>query len=181
VEVDAQFLTSHELVRPWRRATFLAIGIATVELLVIIGVGVKLLAKPVSHVIQQEAVSVATPKAATTPEPKALKQAIHRMNAPAGRARPRGHLRIMVFNGNGRSGAAGSEASRLSHLGYKIAGATNASHQDYATSVVMYRPGYRAEGLRLAKDLGVKVVGPLDGIPVSALAGGQLAVVVGAR
>jgi hypothetical protein len=45
----------------------------------------------------------------------------------------------------------------------------------------MYRPGYRAEGLRLAKDLGVKVVGPLDGIAVSALDGGQLAVVVGAR
>ena len=181
MEVDAPFLTSHELVRPWRRATFLAAGIAALELLVIIGVGVMLLAKPVSHVIQQEAVSVATPRATAPPEPKALKKAIHRMKAPAGKARPRGHLRIMVFNGNGRSGAAGSEASRLSHLGYRIAGATNASHQDYATSVVMYRPGYRAEGLRLAKDLRVKVVGPLDGIAVSALDGGQLAVVVGAR
>jgi LytR cell envelope-related transcriptional attenuator len=181
VEVDAPFLTSRELIRPWRRATFLVAGVAVVELLVIVGAGVKLLAKPVSHAIQQEAVSVATPKAASTPEPKALKQAIHRMHAPAGEARPRGHLRIMVFNGNGRSGAAGSEASRLSHLGYKIAGATNASHQDYATSVVMYRPGYRSEGLRLAKDLGVRVVGPLDGIAVSALDGGQLAVVVGAR
>jgi hypothetical protein len=89
-------------------------------------------------------------------------------------------VKIMVFNGNGKSGAAGSEASRLSKLGYKIAGATNAGHQDYATSVVMYRPGFRAEGLRLAKDLGVRVVGPLDGITVSALRGGQLAVVVGA-
>jgi hypothetical protein len=181
VEVDAPFLTSRELVRPWRRATFLAAGIAAVELLVIVGVGVKLLAKPVSHVIQQEAVSVATQKAAAPTESKSLKKAIHRMSAPAGKARPRAHLRIMVFNGNGRSGAAGNEASRLSHLGYKIAGATNASHQDYASSVVMYRPGYRAEGLRLAKDLGVRVVGPLDGIAVSALDGGQLAVVVGAR
>jgi molybdopterin-guanine dinucleotide biosynthesis protein A len=86
----------------------------------------------------------------------------------------------MVFNGNGRSGAAGAEANRLSRLGYKVAGATNASHQDYATSVVMYRPGYRAEGQRLAKDLGVKVVGPLDGISAAALHGGELAVVVGA-
>ncbi len=178
--MEAPFLTSHELIRPWRRATFLAAGIAAIELLVIIGVGVKLLARPVSHVIRNEAASVATPRPAA-PEPKALKQAIHRMNAPAGKARPRNHVKIMVFNGNGRSGAAGSEASRLSHRGYKIAGAANASHQDYATSVVMYRPGFRAEGLRLAKDLGVHVVGPLDGITVSALHGGELAVVVGAR
>jgi hypothetical protein len=177
--VDAPFLTSHELIRPWRRATFVAGGVAALELLVILGVGAKMLARPVSHVIQREAVAVATPKAAA-PEPKALRQAIHRMNAPAGKARPRGHVKIMVFNGNGKAGAAGSEASRLSKLGYKIAGATNAGHQDYATSVVMYRPGFRAEGLRLAKDLGVRVVGPLDGITVSALRGGQLAVVVGA-
>jgi hypothetical protein len=178
--VDAPFLTSQELVRPWRRATFLAVAIAVAELLVIIGVGAKLLARPVAHVIQKEAVAVATPRPAA-PQPKALRQAIRRMKAPAGKARPRGHVRIMVFNGNGRAGAAGTEAARLSHLGYKVAGATNASHQDYATSVVMYRPGYRAEGLRLAKDLRVKVVGPLDGIAVSALDGGQLAVVVGAR
>ena len=39
----------------------------------------------------------------------------------------------------------------------------------------MYRPGFRAEGLRLARDLKVKVVGPLDGLPPSALTGGQLA------
>ena len=44
----------------------------------------------------------------------------------------------------------------------------------------MYRPGFRAEGVRLARDLKVKVVGPLDGIAPSALHGGQLAVVLGA-
>ncbi len=43
----------------------------------------------------------------------------------------------------------------------------------------MYRPGFRAEGLRLARDLGIKVVGPLDGIHTGALDGGQLAVIVG--
>ena len=136
--------------------------------------------KPVAHVIQREAGAVATPSV-PAPEPNALKQATKRMNAPPGKARPRGHVRIMVFNGNGQSGAAGAEAGRLTGLGYKIAGTMNAHRQDYATSVVMYRPGFRAEGLRLAKDLGVKVVGPLDGIAVSALDGGQLAVVVGAN
>jgi LytR cell envelope-related transcriptional attenuator len=177
--VDGPLLTAHDLIRPWRRATIVAGGIAAIELLLLLAAATMLLAKPVSKVIRNEAVSVAT-RPAAAPQPKALKQAIKRMNAPAGHARPRGHVRIMVFNGNGRSGAAGAEANRLSRLGYKVAGATNASHQDYATSVVMYRPGFRAEGQRLAKDLGVKVVGPLDGISAAALHGGELAVVVGA-
>ena len=101
------------------------------------------------------------------------------MNAPAGHARPRSHVRIMVLNGNGHAGAAGPRPRALQHLGYKVAGAANARRQDYATSVVMYRDGFRAEGMRLAKDLGVKVVGPLDGVRASALHGGRAAVIVG--
>jgi len=178
--VEAPFLTSHELIRPWRRATFVAGAIAAVELVLLLVAGMLLLAKPVAHVIRNEAVAVATAKPAAR-EAKALRKAIKRMNTPVGTARPRGHMRIMVFNGNGRQGAAGAEAGHLSGLGYKIAGTTNATHQNYATTVVMYRPGFRAEGLRLARDLGVKVVGPLDGIAASSLRGGQLAVVVGAR
>ena len=57
----------------------------------------------------------------------------------------------------------------------------NDRRHDYATSLVMYRPGYRPEGVRLARDLHVTVVGPLDGVPRSALNGGQLAVILGAR
>ena len=45
----------------------------------------------------------------------------------------------------------------------------------------MYRPGYRGDALRLAHDLHVKVVGPLDGMKPAALHGGQLAVLLGAR
>ena len=44
----------------------------------------------------------------------------------------------------------------------------------------MYRRGFAAEGVRLAHDLHVKVVGPLDGVKTSALHGAQLAVVLGA-
>ena len=57
----------------------------------------------------------------------------------------------MVFNGNGRSGAAGTDGGPAHSLGYKIAGTANARRQDYATSVVMYGPGFRAEGMRLAQ------------------------------
>jgi hypothetical protein len=102
------------------------------------------------------------------------------MHAPAGHARPRGHVKVMVLNGNGRAGAAGTTAGHLHGMGYRISGTANARRQDYASSVVMYVPGYRAEGIRLGKDLGVKVVAPLDGMHRSALDGGELVVIVGA-
>jgi hypothetical protein len=175
--VDAPLLTPHDLIRPWRRATLVAGGIAAIELVLLLVAGAMLVAKPLSHQIRKEARAPATTPA---PQPKKLQQAIRRMRAPAGKARPRSHVKIMVFNGNGRAGAAGTAASRIHRMGYAIAGATNARRQDYATSVVMYRPGFRAEGMRLAKDLGIKVVGPLDGIDASALDGGQVAVIVGA-
>jgi hypothetical protein len=172
--VDAPLLTPHELVRPWQRATAVAAAIAAIELVLLIGGGVFLLAKPISHAIQKEALrSVAT-------RPTKPKQAVRHATAPPATVRPRDRVRIMVFNGNGVNGAAGSTAAHLHGLGYPIAGTANASRQDYATSVVMYRPGFRAEGLRLAHEMGVKVVGPLDGIGGAALRGGDLAVIVGA-
>jgi hypothetical protein len=44
----------------------------------------------------------------------------------------------------------------------------------------MYRPGRKAEALRLAKDLRAKVVGPLDGLRVRDLMGAHVAVILGA-
>jgi hypothetical protein len=43
----------------------------------------------------------------------------------------------------------------------------------------MYRRGYRAEGLRLGRDLGISAVGPLDGLHPSDLMGAHLVVVIG--
>ncbi len=86
-----------------------------------------------------------------------------------------------MLNGNGRNGAASAEAAKLSGFGYRVPGKANAKRQDYATSVVMYRRGWEPEGLRLARDLHVKVVGPLDGMSSSSLHGAQLVVVLGAR
>jgi hypothetical protein len=173
--VDAPLLTPHELVRPWQRATAVAAAIAAIELVLLIGGGVFLLAKPISRAIQKEAA-----RAVATRPTKQPRQAARHATAPPAKVRPRGQVRIMVFNGNGVNGAAGSTAAHLHGLGYPIAGTANASRQDYATSVVMYRPGFRAEGLRLAHEMGVNVVGPLDGIGGAALHGGDLAVIVGA-
>ena len=84
------------------------------------------------------------------------------------------------MNGNGRSGAASEAATRLSNVGYSISGTGNAPRSDYATTVVMYRAGFRGEALRLAQDLHLKVVGPLDGMKPKQLLGAQVAVVLGA-
>ena len=43
----------------------------------------------------------------------------------------------------------------------------------------MYRPGYRSEATRLARDAGIKVVSPLDGLRAADLKGSQLALIVG--
>jgi hypothetical protein len=43
----------------------------------------------------------------------------------------------------------------------------------------MYRAGFRAEALRLGRDLGIGLVSPLDGLRARNLAGARLAVVLG--
>jgi hypothetical protein len=100
--------------------------------------------------------------------------------APAVAKLTRDQTKVFVLNGNGRSGAAAAAASKLQTFGYRVSATGNAARTDYANTVVMYRPGYRGDALRLAHDLHVKVVGPLDGMKASALHGGQLAVLLGA-
>lgn len=180
--MDAPFPTPHDLVRPWRRATLLAGLIAAVELVLLIAATAMLVAKPLSHAIRRHAEAVALAPSKQATQAKQAKETIRRLATPppVGKPRPRDRVRIMVLNGNGRAGAAAGEASKIHSLGYRVSGTGNARRSDYATSVVMYSRGYRAEGLRLARDLQVKVVGPLDGIRKGGLLGGQLAVVVGA-
>jgi len=175
--VDAPLTPPDTLVRPWRLATLVASLVAAVELVGLVVLGFLLLAKPLAHAIQHRA---ATSGAATTkPKPAA-----HHLVKPKSIGKPhhtRAHTGVLVLNGNGRAGAAHVEASRLQSLGYRIRGAANAARSDYATTVVMFRPRWAAEGHRLAHDLHVSVVGPLDGLRTSALHGAQLVVVLGAR
>jgi hypothetical protein len=154
-------LSADAIIRPWRTATLVASLVAAVELVLLVGAGVLLVAKPLAPVTKERAVV----------------HAIARATAPK---LTRGETAVWVFNGNGRAGAASAAAARLSGVGYRVRGKGNASRQDYATTVVMYRKGFQGEGERLAHDLHVHVVGPLDGLKPSALHGAQLAVVLGA-
>jgi LytR cell envelope-related transcriptional attenuator len=95
--------------------------------------------------------------------------------------RPRSRVAVLVLNGNGTSGVAGSTASRLLGRGYGSATATNAANDRYATSLVLYRPGWAGEADRLAKDAGIKVVAALDGRLPAGSARAQLVLILGAK
>jgi LytR cell envelope-related transcriptional attenuator len=156
--MEATFQTP-DLVRPWRRATIVASTVAALML----------------HNHAVAAAKTAATKPAATPAP-----VHHHAVAVAKPSLSRAQTKVLVLNGNGEDGAAHLAATKLAALGYKIAGAANAKRDDYATTVVMYAPGFAAEGKRLEQDLHAKVVGPLDGMTQAALDGGQVAVILGA-
>ena len=178
--MDAPLPSPDAIIRPWRTATLVASLVAAVELVLLIGAALLLLAKPLAHAVRHHAEAAALAPAATVKKP-ASHTAARRHAAAAKPRHLRTQTRVLVLNGNGRTGAASTAAARLSGLGYRVPAKGNAKRQDYATTVVMYRKGWAAEGARLARDLHVKVVGPLDGLSSHALHGAQLAVVLGAR
>src|SRR6476646_7875291 len=176
--MDAPLPAPDALIRPWRTATLVASLVAAIELVLLLVAAVLLLAKPLSHAMRQQAEAAAFK---TPTHAKHAAKPVHRVRQVAVKAKlPRGKTNVWVLNGNGRNGAAGAEASKLSAVGYRIKGTANAVRTDYATTVVMYRPGFRGEGLRLAHDLHLKVVGPLDGLKPAAMHGAQLVVLLGA-
>jgi hypothetical protein len=65
---------------------------------------------------------------------------------------------VMVLNGNGRTGSAAAAAHQLRARGYR---------------------GYAAEAVRLARDLHVHIVSPLDGMRPARLMGAHLVLIVG--
>lgn len=178
--MDAPLNAPDALIRPWRTATLVASLVAAIELVLLIGAALLLVAKPLAHAVRQHAQAAAL---APAHKHNAAAPVVHHVKKHVV-AKPklsRAATGIFVFNGNGRSGAASTTAAHLAGMGYAIRGKGNAKRHDYATTVVMYERGYEAEGRRLARDLHVHVVGPLDGVTRAALHGGQLAVVLGVR
>jgi hypothetical protein len=176
--VDSTLPPGIDGIRTWRRATLLAGSVAAVEfvLVVVLAAIVVTHAFPGSgapHPTLATRATIARVRPVSAPAVKAA-------SVPATRLIPPDRVRIVVLNGNGLSGAAATAATGLRRRGYRIAGVANAAHQNYPTSLILYRPGYRPEGMRLARELGIHVVGPLDGMSLSALRGGELAVILGA-
>ncbi len=148
------------LVQPWRTATLVAVGVAAVELLLVIA----LLLGSTGHA-----------SAATETKPSARHDAAP---APA-RMLARSKMRILILNGNGIDGAAASESAMVKSLGYRVAAVGNAARSDYGRSTVLYPRGRVREARRLARDVGIKLVGPLDGISRARMRHATVAVILG--
>ena len=174
--MDHPLTAPDELIRPWRLAAYIAGAIAVAELLLLLVIGGGALVESVSHRVQLAARERAlAPVAPETRKPVARKQ------TPVAAAKtPRGRTVVMVLNGNGRTGAAASAASRVRARGYRVGTVGNASRTDFARSLVMYKPGFAGEARRLAKDLRVQHIGPLDGIRTRDLGGAQIVFILGA-
>lgn len=160
-----------DLAAPWRTRALVAAAVAAVELLLLAGIGLTLLAKVLlPHVERAARAHVLKPVAQPT-RPKHVMPTAPRL--------ARSETSVLVLNGIGRTGAAADMAARVHGLTYVISSVGNAPRADGGATVVMYRPGFRGEGERLARDLRIKAVGPLDGMHVKDLMGAHLALIVG--
>jgi LytR cell envelope-related transcriptional attenuator len=156
-----------DLIRPWRRATIAVTAIAAIELIALAAVAVALLGNPLArHLRESAAVASTTRKRANLPAP-AKKPIL-----------PRSDISVMVMNGNGVAGAAHIAADKVGAHGYLVGNVGNAPGSSPRT-LVMYRPGYAAEGTRLGRDLHVRVVRPLDGMRPAQLLGAHLVLILG--
>lgn len=160
------------LIRPWRTAAYIAVAIAVTELLLLIVIGGGALMGALSDRLQ-----LAAQERVLAPAPQAKPAARKPASAPVAKV-PRSRTVVMVLNGNGRTGAAAAAASRVQSRGYKVGTVGNAPRQ-VSRSLVMYKPGFAGEGQRLAKDLGVRLVTPLDGMRAGELGRAHVAFILG--
>ena len=168
---------------PWRSAAFIAVTVATVELLILLVVGIWLFGKFFSDEVAKATDPTTVARVAVERELNARGQAPQETEAAAtAEAKPilaRRETSVLVLNGNGISGAASEAAERVRGKNYLIAGTGNSARTDYPRSLVMYRPGYQREARRLAKDLGIRRIVPLDGMRPAELQGAHIALVIG--
>jgi hypothetical protein len=163
---------------PWRTATLVVGAVAAIELVALGLLGGTRLAhlfRPLTHsaVATARAAAPATHRTAMRFKPMKLPA------VPTHPLLPRSRVSVLVLNGNGTSGAAATEAARIHALGYPLPAAKNAARHDYARSMVLFRPGYAVEARRLARDAGIRLVSPVDGVDKAQLRGSPLVVILG--
>ena len=165
---------------PWRSAAFIAATVATVELVILLIIGIWLFGKFFSDEVTK---ATDPAKVAQVAVERELGTQYGTNNSAAG-TKPmlsRGETSVLVLNGNGRSGAALEASTQVRQRDYLISGTGNAERTDYPRSLVMYRRGFEQEAHRLAKDIDVRRVVPLDGMRPGELQGAHLALIIGAR
>ena len=170
-------------VQSWRAAAIVAAAVATVELFILVLIGIAFATRFFAGEVDQAATSAVSQTPAVEqpapgqPTPAADKK--KKEQATAKPLLPRGETSVIVLNGNGIPGAASIAAQRVHVRGYLIAGSTNAPRSDFQQSLIMFRPGFEREARRLAADAGIRRVAPLDGISKRDLQGAHLALILG--
>jgi LytR cell envelope-related transcriptional attenuator len=174
-------LAQTELIRPWRTATLVAIGIAAVELVLLIAAGVVLIGRqiaPHAHAATRKPAAAKPTVSKAKPAPKETTPA--RTHRAAVIKLSRAQTKVVVLNGNGVSGAAAQAASLVRARGYQVTEVGNAPRTGYAHTILMYRPHFRAEALRFRRDLNLStVVAPLDGMTPRQLKDAHLVEILG--
>ena len=158
---------AHDLIRPWRRATIAVSAVAAAELMILAVIAVVMLGNPIAHHFRASAAAAAEPRKRSDAPTPAKRSAL-----------PRSQTSVMVLNGNGQAGAAHAAAARVQSHGYMLGDVGNAPSIT-PRSLVMYRPGFEAEGRRLARDLRLHIVRPLDGMRPAQLLGSHLVLIIG--
>ena len=160
----------------------IATAVAAIELFILVMIGFLLGAKAFSDhtaTATNAAINRAMPgKAHTSASTKNDSSGNSEKAKPAGPL-PRSRTSVVVLNGNGIPGAAAVSSDRAHTLHYIVTATGNAPNTSFSRSVVMFRPGFRPAAVRLAKDMHVKHVTPLDGITKGDLQGAQLALIIG--
>lgn len=160
-------------------AAFVAGAVAAVELLVLIVVGGALIAKASTDAAAKPAQKAAVTRTAAAKTGSSSAAATPRRATVPAAGLPRTRVSVLVLNGGSRQGAAAATAAKASRRGYRIGSVANAPSSDFTRTLVMYRKGFEGEGRRLASDLGIKIVGPLDGLRTAQLNGSHAVVVLG--
>jgi hypothetical protein len=156
-----------------------AAAVATVELFILVLIGIAFATRFFAGEVEQAATlpQAAEQSAAVQPAPAAEQK--KKEQSAAKPVLPRGETSVIVLNGNGIAGAAATTADRVRTRGYLIAGSANAPRSDFQQSLIMFRPGFEREARRLAGDVGIRRVAPLDGIGKRDLQGAHLALIIG--
>jgi hypothetical protein len=187
VDFTAPSLPRYSEPRPaWRKAAIVAGVIAGVELIALLVVALAFVAKPFAD----EPASAPTAKTAgaaaevgaAAPASSDARSSASTVTETAVAAEiPRRKTGVLVLNGNGISGAAGSQAALVRSMRYPVVGIADAATRTFPRTIVMYRDGFKGEADRFAKDLGLTAerVVLLDGMKPAELQGAKLVLIVG--
>ena len=167
--------------QPWRTAAIVAAAVATVELFILVLIAIAFATKFFADEVDRAAAS-SLPQAPAVDQPAANQPAppaAKKKTSAAKALLARSETSVIVLNGNGVPGAAAEAAERVRARGYVIAGSANAPRTNFTRSLVMFRPGFRGEAQRLAADIGIRRVMPLDGMSKRDLQGAHVALIIG--